>query len=369
MPVPKTDQRLILELDFGSCCYQGTKHHDLRSSLKQELFHQPMMAEPSLNVDMACHRTLVETLRNQISGQKKQLEALQANCSPLPFENEALLLHEIGVLARKPPFAKTTRRKVLYANIEFPRGIGYNPAVERPITLLTDEFKAKTASYNFASLHMDPSELMLHWFVMFTELNLFHQLNIDPETLREFFRLVCNAYRDQVYHNFQHAMDVAQFAYAIYMNSEACRQKLDAVDMFSCLVLGLAHDMGTCSCPLRICLEGPRVNGYHALSCFITAVIADHPGVNNAFLIKTRDPIAMLYNDTSVLESAHAASLFCLMSSKPTANILGNMSEEVYRRCRKTILRGILATDMSRHFDLVKVRHPGHEDTSVTLGW
>jgi hypothetical protein len=43
------------------------------------------------------------------------------------------------------------------------------------------------------------------------------------------------------------------------------------------------------------------------------------------------------------------------MTTKPTANILGNMPEDVYLRCRKTILRGILATDMSKHFDLVKV--------------
>lgn len=188
---------------------------------------------------------LIETLRKQNAKLKQRLEDFQAHSGGLPFENEALLLHEVGALARKPPFAKTTRRKVLYANIDFPEGIDYNPCVERPITLLTEELKARTASYDFGSLHMDPSELMLHWFVMFSELDLFRKLNINPETLREFFRLVCNSYRDQVYHNFQHAMDVAQFAYALYMNSESCRQKLDATDMFCCLILGLAHDMGT----------------------------------------------------------------------------------------------------------------------------
>eukprot|EP00730_Choanoeca_flexa_P015034 TRINITY_DN6792_c0_g1_i1.p1 TRINITY_DN6792_c0_g1~~TRINITY_DN6792_c0_g1_i1.p1 ORF type:complete len:424 (+),score=67.49 TRINITY_DN6792_c0_g1_i1:63-1274(+) len=266
----------------------------------------------------------IASLEDQNSQLSRRLEDYKANCGGLPFENEALLLHEVGVLTRQPPFAKTTRRKKLYASIDFPEGVvKYNPAIiERPITLLTDEFKKKTASYNFGALHMDPPELLLHWFVMFSELDLFRKLNLNPETLREFFRLVCNSYRDQVYHNFNHAMDVAQFAYAMYMNSESCRAKLDHVDMFCCLVLGLAHDM-------------------------------DHPGVNNAFLIKTRDPIAILYNDTSVLENAHAASLFYLMTSKPTADLLGNVDDDTYRRCRKTILRGILATDMASHFRLV----------------
>jgi hypothetical protein len=84
--------------------------------------------------------------------------------------------------------------------------------------------------------------------------------------------------------------------------------------------------------------------------------LVDHPGVNNAFLVRTQDPVAILYNDQSVLENAHAASLFALMTSKPTANILASFSNEDRARARKTIIRGILATDMGRHFALVKVR-------------
>ncbi len=32
-----------------------------------------------------------------------------------------------------------------------------------------------------------------------------------------------------------------------------------------------------------------------------------HPGVNNAFLIKTEDMLSITYNDQSVLESFHAS--------------------------------------------------------------
>jgi hypothetical protein len=237
---------------------------------------------------------------------------------------EAHLFHELALLERHPPYTFTTRRKNILKHIDFPEDVEYNEAsVERPLPIITDEMRDAARSFGFCTLHLSPSDLMTHWFVMFSELDLFAKLNLAPSCLREFFRNVHNAYRDNIYHNFQHAMDVAQFAYAVYSSSDKVRAIFDEIDILSCLVLGLAHDM-------------------------------DHPGVNNAFLIKTQDPIAILYNDQSVLENAHAASLFSLMRTKPECNILAGLDRETYFRARKTIMRGILATDMGRHFALVK---------------
>ena len=51
------------------------------------------------------------------------------------------------------------------------------------------------------------------------------------------------------------------------------------------------------------------------LGCYLAAIIHDygHRGVNNDFLIKTGDPLAMLYNDVSPMENHHVAAAFALM--------------------------------------------------------
>ena len=42
-------------------------------------------------------------------------------------------------------------------------------------------------------------------------------------------------------------------------------------------------------------------------------------GVNNDFLIRTSDPLALLYNDASPMENHHLAAAFTLMREEPYA--------------------------------------------------
>ena len=57
------------------------------------------------------------------------------------------------------------------------------------------------------------------------------------------------------------------------------------------------------------------------LACYLAAIVHDyeHRGVNNDFLIKTSDPLALLYNDVSPMENHHVASAFLLMREEPYA--------------------------------------------------
>lgn len=41
----------------------------------------------------------------------------------------------------------------------------------------------------------------------------------------------------------------------------------------------------------------------------------DHPGNNNVFETKTRSKLALLYNDSAVLENHHSASFFFLLEN------------------------------------------------------
>lgn len=79
----------------------------------------------------------------------------------------------------------------------------------------------------------------------------------------------------------------------------------------------------------------------------------DHPGINNAFLQSIECPVAMRYNDISVLENHHTATTFEIIRA-PGTDCLGVLDPAEFRRCRALMVRAILATDMSGHFDMTK---------------
>ena len=57
-------------------------------------------------------------------------------------------------------------------------------------------------------------------------------------------------------------------------------------------------------------------------------------GVTNAFLISTHDPLARVYNDSSVLENNHICSLYTLLSKQPAVNIFRGMGMTAWKECR-----------------------------------
>jgi cAMP-specific phosphodiesterase 4 len=76
----------------------------------------------------------------------------------------------------------------------------------------------------------------------------------------------------------------------------------------------------------------------------------DHPGTNNAFEVKCKSKLALLYNDQSVLEHHHAASFFFLLDNvNYDCNIMVDFSDKERVDGRKMILENILGTDMTKH--------------------
>ncbi|XP_054826721.1 dual specificity calcium/calmodulin-dependent 3',5'-cyclic nucleotide phosphodiesterase 1A-like [Eublepharis macularius] len=91
------------------------------------------------------------------------------------------------------------------------------------------------------------------------------------------------------------------------------------------------------------------------LAIFFSAIVHDyeHPGTTNNFHIQTKSEAALLYNDTSVLENHHLSAAYQLVQ-KPEFNILANLTPEEWREMRQLVIKTILATDMSCHFQHMK---------------
>lgn len=62
-------------------------------------------------------------------------------------------------------------------------------------------------------------------------------------------------------------------------------------------------------------LKNRAMSRVQQIATYWSALVHDHEhgGVNNDFLIKTRHPLAVTYNDTSPLENHHCASAFRLL--------------------------------------------------------
>ena len=52
----------------------------------------------------------------------------------------------------------------------------------------------------------------------------------------------------------------------------------------------------------------------------------DHGGMNNAYLIRTKDPLSLIYNDHSVWENYHSSLLFQVMDNH--SELFKNLSQE-----------------------------------------
>lgn len=120
-------------------------------------------------------------------------------------------------------------------------------------------------------------------------------------------------------HNSVHAADVVQ-SLSVLISTPTISRKLTSVEKLAILLAAALHDY-------------------------------DHPGVSNNFLIKTRDPLAILYNDQSPLENHHLAAGFEILM-KEEFNIFSPLEREDQDHARRIMVDLVLATDNARHFNL-----------------
>uniref|UniRef100_A0A8D1A823 Phosphodiesterase n=1 Tax=Sus scrofa TaxID=9823 RepID=A0A8D1A823_PIG len=147
-------------------------------------------------------------------------------------------------------------------------------------------------------------------------------LNCSETTLRSWLQIIeANYHSSNPYHNSTHAADVLH-ATAYFLCKERIKQTLDPLDEVAALIAATIHDV-------------------------------DHPGRTNSFLCNAGSELAILYNDTAVLESHHAALAFQLTTGDDKCNIFKNMERNDYRTLRQGIIDMVLATEMTKHFEHV----------------
>ncbi|XP_065198715.1 cGMP-inhibited 3',5'-cyclic phosphodiesterase 3A-like [Sycon ciliatum] len=202
---------------------------------------------------------------------------------------------------------------------------------------------------------------------LFETHNLFSDLNINREKFVAYFEKLETGYRDNPYHNRIHAADVLHST-AYLLNSDIlgfCASVVEDKDLRT--VVG--HDVRDISRPELIASLkdgrlpagscGPMRDALSSLelaACFIAAAQHDydHPARTNAFLVTTQSNLAIMYNDRAVLEQHHAASSWHLLLDNPEYNFLENMPAADIRVLRFLSLEMILATDLAKHFDMIR---------------
>lgn len=107
---------------------------------------------------------------------------------------------------------------------------------------------------------------------------------------------------------------------------------------------------------IKNCSLDTMLRDIELLGLFVASIChdVDHRGTNNSFQVESKSTLAALYSsEGSVLERHHFAQTLCILNSYG-CNIFENMDSEQYSHILDLIRDIILATDLGRHFKIVK---------------
>ena len=85
-----------------------------------------------------------------------------------------------------------------------------------------------------------------------------------------------------------------------------------------------------------------------------------HPGTTNAHEIKMDSPLALRYHDASVLES-HSLFMAFTTLLEPQYNFIAAWDRKMYMGFRALIVKLVLMTDLSKHFEFITVLNAAAE--------
>jgi len=169
-----------------------------------------------------------------------------------------------------------------------------------------------------------PAELPALCFGTLLSHAVFHQLDINKKRLWSFVQEIARRYRDNPFHSFRHAVDVTMCSSCLVRMVQAQHTEVfkDPQVVVALLVAAMFHD-------------------------------TDHPGVMNGFLIATRHPLALLYNNQSVLENHHCSTALSLLE-RHELNFITNLPMANQEEVKRHMITCVLATDVTTHMKFLK---------------
>ncbi|XP_034937823.1 cGMP-specific 3',5'-cyclic phosphodiesterase-like isoform X2 [Chelonus insularis] len=171
-------------------------------------------------------------------------------------------------------------------------------------------------SFTFTDFDLNDEDTCRATIRMFQACDLIHRFHIPYDVLCRWTLSVKKNYRPVKYHNWRHALNVAQTMFAM-LKTGKMEQFMTDLEILGLLVACLCHDL-------------------------------DHRGTNNAFQTKTESPLAILYS-TSTMEHHHFDQCVMILNSDSN-NIFQTLSMEDYRRVMKVVESAILSTDLAVYF-------------------
>ncbi|CAG9817476.1 unnamed protein product [Phaedon cochleariae] len=188
-------------------------------------------------------------------------------------------------------------------------------------------------SFTFIDFELSDDDTCKATIRMFLECNLVQQFHIPYEVLCRWVLSVKKNYRPVKYHNWRHALNVAQTMFAMFKTGKMERSVrilryrafltrfsyrfMSDLEILGLIVACLCHDL-------------------------------DHRGTNNAFQMKTDSPLAVLYS-TSTMEHHHFDQCVMILNTDSN-NIFQALSPDDYRRVMRLVETAILSTDLAMYF-------------------
>ncbi|MEE6458527.1 hypothetical protein FKM82_000324 [Ascaphus truei] len=315
--------RRFLENNSMTACYNELiqiEHGEVRSQFKlrscNSMFTALDHCQEAIEITSEDHviQYVNPAFERMMGYHKEELIGKEMTELPKSDKNRADLLDSINMCIKK---GKDMHHS--HSHLSVP--ITINDVPPRIAQLLDNEESWEFNIFELEAVtHKRP--LVFLGLKVFARFGVCEFLNCSEATLRSWLQIIeANYHASNSYHNSTHATDVLH-ATAFFLQKESVKGSLDQLDKVAALIAATVHDI-------------------------------DHPGRTNSFLCNAGSELAILYNDTAVLESHHAALAFQLTAKDNKCNIFKNMDRTQYRTLRQAIIDMVLATEMTKHFEHV----------------